>query len=153
MNDFFAAFYEWFGLIPLYSKDFGDHLRGWDITCTDYIGSPLYTYIGTITVITVVLFYALQYHIIDSSKFKSKIHWWLIALLICIISFLVAFSLPFNDIQSGDYCNQLNISTIDCVGFGISNAVWSILFFALISTIPYPRRLSINCRHTNFWRP
>jgi Ulp1 family protease len=39
------------GLMPLYSTDMGDQLRGWDITCTDYIGTPWYVYIGWIMII------------------------------------------------------------------------------------------------------
>lgn len=153
MEEFFASLYEWFGLNPLYSTDMGDQLRGWDITCTDYIGTPWYVIIGWIMISSTAVFYALQYHIIDSSRWKNKAHWWLFALIIVLVNFLVAFLIPYNSIQAGDYCNQLNISVSDCVGFGLSNAVWSFILFAVITTIPVFRRFSNNCRHTTFWKP
>jgi len=153
MLNFFASLYEWFGLMPLYSKDMGDQLRGWDITCTDYISTPWYVYIGWIMIIITVFIYALQYHIIDNSRVNKRSHWWIFALIIVFLNFIVAFTIPFNSIQAGDYCNQLNLSVSDCIGFGFSNAIWSFLIFILISTVPFIRSLSANCRHTTFWKP
>lgn len=153
MEEFFASLYEWFGLNPLFSTDMGDQLRGWDITCTDYIGTPWYVIIGWTMIAVTALFYALQYHIIDSSRLKNKTHWWLFALIIVILNFFIAFLIPYNSIQAGDYCNQLNLSVSDCIGFGLSNAVWSFILFTVITSIPVFRRLSNNCRHTTFWKP
>lgn len=153
MKGFFASLYEWFGLIPLYSRDLGDHLRGFDITCTDYIATPWYVYIGWIMIILTVFLYSLQYHIIDRSRFNKRGHWWILALIIVILNFIIAFTIPFNSLQAGDYCNQLNLSVSDCIGFGFSNAIWSFILFIFISTIPLFRRFSTNCRHTTFWKP
>ena len=153
MIGFFASLYEWFGLMPLYSTDMGDQLRGWDITCTDYIGTPGYVYIGWIMIMTTSIFYGLQYHIIDSSRWNKKHHWWVFALLIVALNWLIAFVIPFNIINAGDYCNQLNLSVSDCIGFGFSNAIWSFIFFLIISTIPLFRGFSTNCRNTTFWKP
>lgn len=153
MNEFFANFYEWWGLIPFYSTDLGDHLRGFDITCSDYIGTPWYTYIGCIMLIITGFFYALQYHIIDSPRFLRRHHWWIIALIIVLLNFLIAFIIPFNSVQTGDYCNQLSINIADCIGFGISNALWSFIIFIIITSVPWIRQFSTNCRHTTFWKP
>ncbi|HMP22459.1 MAG TPA: hypothetical protein PKC39_15985 [Ferruginibacter sp.] len=153
MKEVFASIYEWFGLLPLYSRDFGDHLRGWDITCSDYIGTPWYNYIGWLMILVTCLFYALQYHIIDSPRWNKKRHWWIFALVMVAINYLIAFSITFNSLQAGDYCNQLNISVYDCLGFALSNASWTFIIFLLISSTPLTRRLSTNCRHTTFWKP
>lgn len=154
MRDFFASLYEWFGLIPFYSTDLGEHLRGYDITCSDYLGTPLYVYIGSIMILLTLFFYFLQYLIINSSRFNKRIHWWIIALIIVLLNFLVAFTLPFNDLQAGDYCNQLKMSVSDCVGFGFSNALWSFILFLLITSFPYPRKLTgYNTTDTTFWKP
>lgn len=153
MKDFFASMYEWFGIAPLYSSDMGDYLRGWDITCTDYISTAWYVYIGWGMIILTSFIYALQYHIIDNSRVNKVRHWWMFALLICTLNFLIAFAIPYNTIQAGDYCNQLNLSVSDCIGFGFSNAAWSLLLFGLISTLPFLRRQSTNCRNTTFWKP
>lgn len=151
--EFFASLYEWFGLIPFYSVDMGDLLRGFDITCTDYIGTPWYLYIGWIMIILTAFLYVTQYHIIDSSGFNKKQHWWLMALIIFILNFLIAFLIPFNTVQAADYCAQLNLTVGDCIGFGVSNAIWSIILFGLLTSFPIFRRFSTNCRHTTLWKP
>jgi hypothetical protein len=153
MTNFFASLYEWFGLMPLYAKDLGDHLRGWDITCTDYVGTPWYNYFGWIMIIITSLIYALQYHIIDSSRINKKGHWWIFSLILFVLNFLIPFSITFNTLQSDDYCNQLIISVSDCIGFALSNAIWSFIMFVIITSLPVTRRLSTNCRHTTFWKP
>lgn len=153
MRDFFASLYEWFGLVPLYSTDMGDQLRGWDITCTDYIGTPWYVFIGWIMVSLTSFIYAFQYHILDSTKWNKKKHWWIFALGVLLLNFLIAFIIPYNSIKAGDYCNQLNLSITDCMGFGISNALLSFIYFLAISTNPMIRRFSTNCRNTTFWKP
>ena len=131
MRDFFASLYEWFGLIPFFSTDLGEHLRGFDITCSDYLGTPLYVYVGWIMIGLTVGFYILQYYVINSSRFNKRVHWWIIALAMIGLNFLIAFTWSFNHLQAGDYCTQLKISTADCVGFGISNAIWSLILFLL----------------------
>lgn len=153
MKEFFASLYEWFGLMPLYSTDMGDQLRGWDITCTDFIGTPWYVYIGSIMIILTAFLYSFQYHIYDSTRFNKKQHWWIMALVIVALNFLIAFTIPFNTVKAGDFCNQLNLSASDCIGFGLSNAIWSFIFFLIISTNPLIRRFSTNCRNTTFWKP
>jgi hypothetical protein len=153
MEEFFASLYEWFGIIPFYSTDMGDLLRGWDDTCTDYVGTHWYVLIGWFMIFSTGLFYALQYHIIDSSRLKSKTHWWLFSLIIVLLNFLVAFLIPYNSIQASDYCYELNISVSDCIGFGLSNAVWSFILFTVITSTPIFRRFSTNCRYTTFWKP
>lgn len=153
MEEFFASLYEWFGLNPLFSTDMGDQLRGWDITCTDYIGTPWYVIVGWSMIGVTIISYVLQYHIIDSPRFNKKHHWWIMALVIVLLNFLIAFLIPFNSIQAGDFCNQLNLSVSDSIGFGASNAVWSFILFILLSSFKYPRYLGINCSHTTFWKP
>ena len=153
MVDFFASLYEWFGLNPVFSIDMADLLRGWDITCTGFIATPWYVYIGWIMIVLTTIIYTLQYHIIDSSTWNKKHHWWIFALIIVVLNFLIAFLIPFNIVQAGDFCNQLSLSVSDCIGFGFSNAVWSFILFLIISTIPLFRKLSTNCRETTFWKP
>lgn len=153
MNDVFASLYEWFGLMPLYKTDMGDHLRGFDISCSNFDGTPWYVYIGWIMAASSLVTYAVQYHLIDSSGWNKKHHWWLFALILVALNFLIAFSITFNTVEAGDFCKELNLSVSDCIGFGFSNAIWSLLLFMLISTLPFPRRFSSNCRNTTFWKP
>lgn len=153
MEEFFASIYEWWGLNPIYSLDMAEHLRGWDITCSAYIGTHWYVYVGVISIIIICFIYALQYHIIDSPRFMRKYHWWLMACLISALNYFIAFIIPFNSIQSLNFCTDLNLTIADCFGFGMTNAIWSFIFFTIITSIPWIRRLSRNCAHTTFWRP
>jgi hypothetical protein len=158
MTDFFASLYEWFGIMPLYSKGMMERLRGWDITCTGYIASPLYNYIGWSMIIVTAFIYALQYHIIDSSRWNKKQHWWLFSLVIVSLNFIIAFSLTYNMVQSGDFCQSDNLSVADCIGFSFSNALLSFILFVLLTSFPFPRRYiptvnGGNCRGTTLWKP
>ena len=153
MTDFFASLYEWFGLVPFYSQDFGDHLRGWDITCTDYMGTPWYNYIGVIMIGVTIFGFALQYYIIDSTRFNRARSWWVFTGATVFMNFLIAFTITYNDIQAENYCNQLHIGIGDCAGFALSNLLWSFIILTTISSIPIVRKMSTNCRHTTFWKP
>jgi hypothetical protein len=154
MRDFFASLYEWFGLIPFYSTDLGEHLRGYDITCSGYLGTPLYVYLGSVMIILTIFFYILQYHIINSPRFNKKTHWWIIALAVAGLNFLIAFTVTFNDLQATDFCTQLRISVTDCIGFGISSAIWSFVLYLLLTSFPIPRKVAgHNMTDTTFWKP
>ena len=153
MKGFFQKLYEWGGLNQLYNKDLADHLFGLDITGEGFFGTPWYSYIGLSMFAITIFFYALQYHIIDSTRFNKKYHWWLIALIIVVLNFVIAFSIPFNSLQTGNYCSDLYFNILDCIGFGITNAIWSLVLFIIITTIPWIRSRSVNCRHTTLWKP
>jgi hypothetical protein len=155
MLEFFATIYEWFGLIPFYSTDMGDHLRGYDVTCTDFIATPWYVYIGWIMIVLISLVFVLMYYIVGNkiSDYNEAKHWWYFALGLVLLNFFIAFGIPYNSLQAGEYCNQLNINSSDCIGFGFSSALWSLIFFGIISSIPLFRSRSNNCRHTTFWKP
>jgi len=89
MTEFFASLYEFFGLLPFYSKDFADHLRGWAADCSGYTGTIWYNIIAiTMTGVT-ALGYALMYHIIDSPKWNKKQHWWIVALVIIALNWFI----------------------------------------------------------------
>jgi hypothetical protein len=153
MTIFFSTLYEWFGLIAFYSNDLADHLRGWDMLCEDHTGTPWYVYVGWLMLLVVGLAYVFQYHVYDRSHFNKKQHWWLMALIVVILNFLIAFTFPYNSLQAGDHCMDLHWSIPDCAGFGLSNALWSFIFFAVITSLPFPRRLSTNCSHTTLLTP
>ena len=153
ITNFFASLFEWFGINHLYSKDLGEHLRGYDITCTDYFGTHWYSIIGISMLVITVLCYALQYHILDKFRFNRCRHWWIFLVILFTLNFFIGFVIPFNTIQSGDYCQQLIISTTDCIGFGFSNAVWSFIAYVILTSFKYPRDLANNCRYTTFWKP
>lgn len=153
MNELFSGIYEFGGILPFYSADLGEHLRGFDITCSNYIGTLWYTYVGLIMLGITMLSYALLYHVIDSPRFARRRHWWITALIICVLNFVFAFTVTLNSVHSPDHCKQLHISSGDVVGFGIDNALISLLFFIVVTSIPYIRYFSTNCKYTTFWKP
>jgi len=153
MKEFFAGLYEWWGINPLYATDLGEHLQGLDIICEDYVATPWYTYIGTSMILVTILSYAFQYHIIDSNRYSGRPHLIITSITSIVINFLIAFSIPFNALQNNNYCGELNFNTADCIGFGISNAIWSFILLVIITSLPWPRSKSVNCSHTIFWKP
>lgn len=152
MKTLFASMYEWFGTYLFYSKDMGDHLNGMDITCTDFIGTPWYMITGFVMLFITILVYSFQYHIYDNSGFNKKHHLWIMLVVNFLINFLIAMLLSMNSMKEG-FCQELSISIADCIGFGISNALWSLILHVLITSLKVFRRLSTNCRNTTFWKP
>ena len=135
MNDFFARLYEWFGLISFYSKDLGEHLSGLDYACTGYFALSAYQYVGWIMIIITTCIFALQYDIIDASRFTSRKHWGLAAFTLVAFNFVIAAAAPFIALQTASYCLRLTFSVADCFGFGLSNAIWGFVLFAMLSGI------------------
>lgn len=153
ITSFFASLFEWFGLNPLYGNDLGEYLRGFDITCSDYLDTHWYSIIGFTMIGSVIFLYFLQYHILDKFKFDRFYHWWFFAVILVVLNFMVAFTIPYNAIHSNNFCSSLILNNTDCFGFGFSNAIWSFIFYTLITTFKYPKHLANNSRYTTFWKP
>jgi len=146
MTDFIAMIYEWFG----YKTDLGEHLRGLDDTCTP-IGTDLYFQIFIYMLSINTLLFILMYYVIDkmTPNFSSKISWWIIALIGSLINFSIAISLP----KTAPVCETLHFGVSDYMLFGIANAFWSLITFVILTSFPFPRYFSTNCRLTTFWKP
>ena len=144
MKQVFSHMYEWFGLIPLYSKDLSDFLKGWDYACVGYFALPWYFYIGWGMIGLTLLLFALQYDLISGIRFRNAEHWELAVLVVAICNFMMAFTIPFVAINKGMQCPQLNISVSDCMLFGLSNAIWGVIFFLLLSGLHKLRMKFVN---------
>lgn len=153
MIDIFASLYEWFGLMLMYSVDMGEHLRGWDVTCIGYIGTPWYNIVGWIMTISVLITYILQYRLIDSPRFNRAINWWLYALALVLLNFTIALSISYNSIQTGMVCSDFDLGFADCVGFAFSNTTLSFVLYAILTSISFMRNIGVNNRMTTFWKP
>ena len=135
MRDVFARMYEWFGLMPLYSHDMSEFLKGMDTSCMSYFALPAYFYIGLAMIIVTGLIFALQYDLISSARFPKREHWELAAMVVFITNFLIAFSVPYVAILIRSYCILLKLTVLDCIMFGLSNAIWALIFFAILNTV------------------
>ena len=153
MKEFFSWLYQFGGLIRFYSNDLHKHLRGYDITCTEYSGTPWYLEIGLSMLGVTVLTYILQYHVVNSPRYNKKTHWWLWALSMALLNFLIAYGAVSNTKRTLNYCSQLTITYSDCFGFALSNAIWSLIIYAALTSTPFLRQFSTNGRHTTFWKP
>lgn len=147
MIDFIAMIYEWFG----YGTDLGTHLRGYDITCSDFSGTNFYFQIFIIMLLINLGLFIAMYLVIDkfTAKFSTKTSWWIMAFIGMVMNFGIAFSLP----KTVTACDQLIFGASDLMLFGVANAVWSLIVFALLTSFPFPRMLSVNARLTTFWKP
>ncbi len=147
MTDFIAMIYEWFG----YATDLGDHLRGLDVNCKEFIGTNLYFNVFITMLGINVFLFILMYLVIDrfTTKFSTKGSWWIVAIIGLLINFAIAYSLP----GTVDRCSHLRITNGDLVLFGVANAFWSLVVFALLTSFPFPRNFSVNCRLTTLWKP
>mgnify|MGYP000861773661 FL=1 len=153
MKELFASIFEFFGF-PIYDAfTLGDWLRGWDPISQSYSGTDYYSIFGIVIILICSVFYALQYHIIDSSTFNKAKHLWLMVLSVCVINFLIAFGIPYNELIAGNIDDSILFTTSDCIAFGISVAIWSLIIMALLTSFPYPRMWGDNCRFTTLWNP
>ena len=153
MNDFFSSLYEYGGMFRFFNTDLGDHLRGFDVTCSNYESTPWYTYVGCGMLAMTALAYLVQYHVIDSSRYNSKRSWWMTVSILFALNFMLAFAIALNAIHSPEICKQLHITGGDLAGFGLANALWAFLLYVLLTSLPWIRRASTNCKYTTFWKP
>jgi len=135
MRDFFAHMYEWFGLVPLYSRDLSDFLKGWDYACVGYFALPWYTYIGLLMFITTILIFALQYDLVSGERFKKWEHAELSVFIVVVVNFAIAFTIPAVAILKKMHCPGLHLTFSDCLVFGLSDAIWSFILFGILSLI------------------
>ena len=153
MNELFASIFEFFGF-PIYDGfTLGEWLRGWDEIAQSYSGTDYYSLIGIIMLLVCIAFYAFQYHIIDSPTFNKAKHLWLMVLSVCVINFLIAFGIPYNELLAGNIDDSILFNNADCFGFGISVSIWSLILMALLTSFSYPRKWGDNCRFTTLWNP
>ena len=133
ISNFFITLFESFGLYSD-ANGLGDHLRGLDVQCTDYINQSTYNIIFIcLFVINSIIMVNYYYGFHNRPKFSKFLPWFIHALIGAIILFLIAFFYSYNDFSTGNYCKDLNITTSDCIGFGSVAAIYSLIWNFIIS--------------------
>jgi len=154
-NTIFAQLFEFFGL-KLFSDDFSKFMRGLTDSCTSTAGPTFYLFIGLIVIVTAVLFFLLHYRLINSPTFNSVGSWWTMAIVLMAVNFSIAFLWPYQTLKRGKFCSDLTglsgTYIADLFGFGLSVAVWTLIIYAIITTIPWPFK-GHNMSRTTFWKP
>jgi len=135
MRDFFAPMYEL--LISFYGGDLGEHLYGMNLECTDYSSASLYGMIGLLLVVSSLACSFIFYYIINHPRFNRWYHWTIILLVNLGVNFFFGFYFPYLDFINENICLELiqHLSTYNCIGFGIVNAIWSIIWFSFFSML------------------
>lgn len=152
MTDFFLSLYEWFGLIFFYSQDMSNLIAGYGCNSLSDEGLPTINIVGIILLFSVLLTYLFMYHLLNSAKYNKVTHWWIVAFILFLFNFLVAFVMSWNIVNAmTDMACELSMG--DCIGFALSNSIWSLVLFGVISSLPWPRKFSSNLCETTFWKP
>jgi len=136
--------------MQMYSRDMFKHLCGMDVTCSAFIGTPYATYlaIGLGAITLGVL--ALHYYVLDSPSFNRYYHWWLMALIMAILNFAVAYGILHASIHPGGYCKDLHITNSGAIGVALFNVLTGLIVSIVLTWIPPLRRLSTNNTYTTF---
>ena len=135
MIDFLIAIFEVLGFYTS-SDGLGEHLRGFDLDCLNYSRNSLYNliflYLFIINSLIMINYY---YGIFNRHPF-GRLGWWLINSLIGpVILFFTALMYTYNDFSTSNYCNQLQISSMDCYGFALTTAIYSFIWCILFSLL------------------
>ena len=140
-------------MFGLFSDFFSIHLNGMTSGCTGVESSNTANLVGWLTLGVVALCYAVLYHFIDSPKYHRKKWVFLTGMAVAIISALIAFFSVFNDFRTQNFCALNPFGINDVIGFSLLNALWSFLLFVILTSLPFPRKLSKNLSNTTIWKP
>lgn len=135
MNDFFANWYESLA----YFDNFSD----------DLYNQNLYITIGLCMVLIPVIFMSIYYFVVNSVKLNKWYHWLILAVILGVINFCIAYFCSFNDLSFiYEQQNKELPYSSEFVGFSLINVLWSLVVTFVYSMII--KWSSKNCRRTPF---
>lgn len=132
--------------------DMLNHLKGFDLRCSGYYGTPYATYLGMALVVITLGGLGLQYFVIDSPPRRPVGTWWLVALVIAVVNFVTAYFILSSSIAPGHHCKDLMLTGLDVVGVCFFNVVCGLLLGMILTGLPWIRRMSTNNVFTTFYR-
>lgn len=131
--DFLITLFESLGLYSA-ANGLGEHLRGLDVQCNGFNNQSIYNlvflYLFAINSLIIIHYY---YGLFNTPKFTNVLTWVLNVFAGAIILFAIAFLYVYNDFITNNYCPDLKITTSDCVGFGITASIFSIVWSFILS--------------------
>lgn len=137
MNDFFANWYELFGLINGFSDDM--------------YNQELYVPIGFCMVLIPIIALTLYYYVINSVRLSKWWQWLLLVVIICAVNFAIAYGISYHGILE-EYLASDTIPeyplAIDCLTFACINTSWCFVISFVWSLII--KWGSSHCRRTPF---
>lgn len=131
--EFLIALFEALGLYTT-KNGLAEHLRGMNLICEDLTLPSIYKIVfAWLFCINTIVIFNYYYGFFNRSPF-NRWGWWLTNVIVSSIAiFFVAFIYPYNDLTTGYYCKQLSISIADCIGFGFTTVIFSIVWCILLS--------------------
>jgi hypothetical protein len=127
-----------FESLNLYSVQGGlaEHLRGMNLEGEAFSRQSIYNMVFlALFLINSIIIVNYYYGLFNRIPFNRTI-WWIINVFFgALIMFLIAFLYSNNDFESGNFYPDLNITTSDCVGFGITTSIFSLLWSTLLSVL------------------
>jgi len=152
MGEFFGSLYT-----SLFENFFGLPLAEylWGDTTDD--GRNLYIGVGLWMIALSLLVAVLYYYIINHPKLARWWGWLIFAGISAVVNFFVGLQWTLSDYYAGKMVeidaatNQeipLSIDVSNCLCFGVSNAILSLVFFIIFSILI--KWKSVNCSHVPF---
>lgn len=133
ISDFFITLFESLGLYSS-ANGLGEHLRGLDVQCNDFTNQSIYNIVFLcIFIINLVIVLNYYYGVFNRVNFTNFLSWFLNILTGSLIIFFIAFLYANNDFVTGNFCPDLSISSSDCVGFGVTAAIFSLVWSFILS--------------------
>lgn len=127
-----------FESLGLYSaaNGLGEHLRGLDVECNNFTNQSIYNIVFLcIVIINTLIVVNYYYGIFNRVNFTNFLSWCINVLVGALIIFSIAYLYVYNDFSTGNYCKDLAISDSDCIGFGITASIFSIVWSLILSMI------------------
>lgn len=148
IGEFFGSLYTGFGLEDLYGSGEGELAEYLWGNASSVVATNQFVGIGLITIGIALAVVAIYYYVLG--QLLQKPSWgnrftWLMALVAnSLIAFLAAWQWTLSDLYSGDMVTidaktgqqtDLPISALNCLQFGLANAIVTVLLFIVFSLI------------------
>jgi hypothetical protein len=137
--------------IGFIKSDMLNHLKGFDLHCEGYYGTPYATYLALAVLGITGLVLILQYYVIDHPPKRPMLTWWLIELVAAILNFFTAYMIVGPSIAPGHHCADLKLNGGDVIGVSFFNALCGLILAMFLFGLPWLRRLSTNNVFTTFY--
>lgn len=127
-----------FEALGLYSTSggLGEHLRGLDIKCESMSRQSAYGFVFILMIaVNAIIMVNYYYGLLNRRPFNQLL-WWLGNVFTgAFIIYLVAYLGPHRDLVNHNYCEQLTFHEGDCMGFGLTAAIYAVIWSVLLSLL------------------
>jgi hypothetical protein len=127
-----------FEALGMYSSSggLGEHLRGLDVNCNTMSRQSAYSIVFlSMIVVNIVIMFNYYYGLFNRQPFNHFV-WWLGNVLTgAFIIYVIAYLGPHKDLVNNNYCQTLVFNEGDCMGFGLTAAIYAMIWSVLLSLL------------------